>query len=202
MSKTFLVTGVSGGLGRAFAQEALAAGHRVVGTVRKPDQIGDFEELVPGRATGMLLDVTDEHAVTAVAGRIEREIGPIDVLIGNAGFGVEGTVEESSMDDLRRQFDASPWSARKSAVPSSPCRARTRRRARWPSLAPSSHRHPRARRRPVCGTAPSLSPPRPASTRSSAAARSARFSRNETGREPVRVNARGAGPNPLQRRLF
>ena len=109
MSKTFLITGVSGGLGRAFAEEALAAGHRVVGTVRNPDQIGQFEKLVPGRATGMLLDVTDEHAVTAAVGLIEHKIGPIDVLISNAGYGLEGTVEESSMDDLRRQFDVNVY---------------------------------------------------------------------------------------------
>lgn len=55
MSKIFLITGVGGGLGRAFAQEALAAGHRVVGTVREPDQIRAFEALAPGRATGMEL---------------------------------------------------------------------------------------------------------------------------------------------------
>ncbi|GAA1084872.1 MULTISPECIES: oxidoreductase [Streptomyces violaceusniger group] len=109
MSKIFLITGVSGGLGRAFAQEALAAGHRVVGTVREPDQIRAFEALAPGRATGMELDVTDEHAVKTVVDRIEHGIGPIDVLISNAGYGVEGTVEESSMDDLRRQFDVNVY---------------------------------------------------------------------------------------------
>ncbi|WP_327115969.1 oxidoreductase [Streptomyces sp. NBC_01341] len=105
MSRVFLITGVSTGLGRAFAQEALAAGHRVVGTVRKPGQIPEFEALAPGRATGMLLDVTDDDEVTAVVRRIEQEVGPVDVLVSNAGYGVEGTVEESSLEDLRSQFD-------------------------------------------------------------------------------------------------
>ncbi|MFD5392387.1 hypothetical protein ACFWMG_47250 [Streptomyces sp. NPDC127074] len=50
MSKTVPITGVSGGLGRAFAEEALAAGHRVVGTVRKPDQIGSFSIDWAGRS--------------------------------------------------------------------------------------------------------------------------------------------------------
>jgi NAD(P)-dependent dehydrogenase (short-subunit alcohol dehydrogenase family) len=109
VSKTFFITGVSSGLGRAFAQEALAAGHRVVGTLREPGQISEFEALAPGRATGMLLDVTDDAAVLAVTGRAEREIGPIDVLISNAGYGLEGTVEESSMEDLRRQFDVNVY---------------------------------------------------------------------------------------------
>ncbi|MEU1081717.1 oxidoreductase [Streptomyces sp. NPDC005908] len=105
MSRTFLITGVSTGLGRAFAREALAAGHRVVGTVRQAHQMAEFTNLAPGRAVGMLLDVTDEHAVDTVVQRIEEETGPIDVLVSNAGYGLEGTVEESSLADLRRQFD-------------------------------------------------------------------------------------------------
>jgi NAD(P)-dependent dehydrogenase (short-subunit alcohol dehydrogenase family) len=105
MGKTFLITGVSSGLGRAFAQRSLAAGHRVAGTVRNFEQIAQFEALAPGRATGMQLDVTDDAAVTGVVGEVEARIGPIEVLISNAGYGVEGTLEESSMGDLRRQFD-------------------------------------------------------------------------------------------------
>jgi NAD(P)-dependent dehydrogenase (short-subunit alcohol dehydrogenase family) len=92
-------------LGRAFAEEALAAGHSVAGTVRRPDQIAEFEALAPGRATGLLLEVTDDEAVTRVVGEVEDRVGPVDVLIANAGYGVEGTVEESSMEELRRQFD-------------------------------------------------------------------------------------------------
>lgn len=105
MHRTFFITAVGSGLGRAFAQEALAAGHRVIGTVRRPDQVAEFEALALGRATGRVLDVTDEDAVVAVVDEAERNAGPIEVLISNAGYGLEGTVEESSMDDLRRQFD-------------------------------------------------------------------------------------------------
>ncbi|MFF3252663.1 oxidoreductase [Actinacidiphila glaucinigra] len=105
MHRTFFITAVGSGLGRAFAQEALGAGHRVIGTVRRPDQVAGFEALAPGRATGRVLDVTDEDAVVSVVDEAERNMGPIEVLISNAGYGLEGTVEESSMDDLRRQFD-------------------------------------------------------------------------------------------------
>ena len=62
MNKTFFITGVSGGLGLAFAKEALTAGHRVVGTVRNPDQATTFTELAPDRAFARLLDVTDDRA--------------------------------------------------------------------------------------------------------------------------------------------
>jgi NAD(P)-dependent dehydrogenase (short-subunit alcohol dehydrogenase family) len=110
-SKTLLITGVSTGLGRAFAREALAAGHRVVGTVRQTDHVAAFEDLAPGRAFGLVLDVTDEAAVGPVVGEAERAAGPIDVLIANAGYGHEGTFEESSMDDLRRQFEVNVFGA-------------------------------------------------------------------------------------------
>ncbi|MFF7212645.1 oxidoreductase [Streptomyces sp. NPDC008238] len=105
MHRTFFITAVGSGLGRAFAEEALAAGHRVIGTVRKAEQAAAFEALAPGRAVGRVLDVTDEDAVVAVVDEVERTVGPVEVLISNAGYGLEGTVEESTMDDLRRQFD-------------------------------------------------------------------------------------------------
>lgn len=102
--KTFLITGVSTGLGRAFAEGALAAGHRVVGTVRKPDDAGAFEALADGRARARLLDVTDDAAVEATVADVEATVGPIDVLIANAGYGVEGTFEETPLSDVRAQF--------------------------------------------------------------------------------------------------
>ncbi|HEY3468263.1 MAG TPA: oxidoreductase [Amycolatopsis sp.] len=103
--RTFLITGASSGLGRAFAEGALAAGHTVVGTVRKPEDLEKFEALAPGRAHARQLDVTDDEAVFAVVAEVERTVGPIDVLIANAGYGHEGVFEESPMAELRAQFD-------------------------------------------------------------------------------------------------
>ncbi|GAB3581041.1 oxidoreductase [Amycolatopsis endophytica] len=103
--RTFLITGASSGLGRAFAQGALAAGHTVVGTVRKPEDLEKFEALGPGRAHGRQLDVTDDDAVASVVAEVERTVGPIDVLIANAGYGHEGVFEESPMAELRAQFE-------------------------------------------------------------------------------------------------
>lgn len=100
----FLITGVSGGLGRAFAQGALDAGHSVVGTVRREDDLAAFEALAPGRAHARRLDVTDDDAVYSVVGDIEEQVGPIDVLIANAGYGHEGVFEESPLSELRAQF--------------------------------------------------------------------------------------------------
>lgn len=102
--KTFLITGVSSGLGRAFAAGALEAGHTVVGTVRRRADLDAFEALA-ANAHGRLLDVTDEKAVFATVKDVEATVGPIDVVIANAGYGLEGIFEETPLSQLRAQFE-------------------------------------------------------------------------------------------------
>jgi NAD(P)-dependent dehydrogenase (short-subunit alcohol dehydrogenase family) len=104
--KTFLITGVSSGLGRAFAQAAIEAGHRVIGTVRRDSDAEAFAALAPDRAHPLVLDVTDYDRIPAAVAEAEQQVGAIDVLVNNAGYGHEGALEESSMDDLQRQFAA------------------------------------------------------------------------------------------------
>src|ERR1700709_2554091 len=110
-SKIFLITGVSSGFGRAFADAALGAGHTVVGTVRKEADRHAFEELAIGRARAIVLDVTDFAAIDPTVAKISAEVGAIDVLVNNAGYGHEGTLEESPLEDMRRQFDVNVFGA-------------------------------------------------------------------------------------------
>lgn len=110
-AKTILITGVSSGMGRALAQEALAAGHRVVGTVRNREAQQAFEALNAQRAFGRLLDVTDFEHIDGVVEEIESTVGPVDVLVNNAGYGHEGILEESSLEEMRRQFDVNVFGA-------------------------------------------------------------------------------------------
>lgn len=105
-SRTFLITGVSSGLGRAFAKGALEAGHRVIGTVRRAEDAEAFAALAPARAHPLVLDVTDFDAIPAAISNAEQQVGAVDVLVNNAGYGHEGVLEESSMEDLQRQFAA------------------------------------------------------------------------------------------------
>lgn len=128
-SKTFLITGVSSGLGRAFAEAALAVGHRVIGTVRRATDADEFAVLAPHRAFPLVLDVTDYDAVPAAVADAEQRAGVVNVLINNAGYGHEGVLEESTIDDLQRQFAANvfgPVAMIKAVLPG----MRARRRGR------------------------------------------------------------------------
>ncbi|MDI9648512.1 oxidoreductase [Burkholderia cenocepacia] len=106
-----LITGVSSGFGRALAQEALAAGHTVVGTVRSAQAARDFEALSAQAAVARVLDVTDFARIDGVVADIEANVGPVDVLVNNAGYGHEGILEEAPLDELRRQFDVNVFGA-------------------------------------------------------------------------------------------
>jgi NAD(P)-dependent dehydrogenase (short-subunit alcohol dehydrogenase family) len=111
MTKTLLITGVSTGFGRALSEAALAKGYRVVGTVRSEAAKTAFEALRPGRAFARLLDVTNTAAIAPMVAEIERTVGPIDALVNNAGYGFEGLIEESTLDEVRHQFDVNVFGA-------------------------------------------------------------------------------------------
>jgi NAD(P)-dependent dehydrogenase (short-subunit alcohol dehydrogenase family) len=118
--KLMLITGVSSGFGRALAQEALAAGHTVVGTVRSAQAAQDFDAL-SAQAFARVLDVTDFDRIDGVVAEIEANVGPVDVLVNNAGYGHEGIMEEAPLAEMRRQFDVNVFGAvamMKAVVPS------------------------------------------------------------------------------------
>ena len=100
--KVVLITGASSGMGKETAVTLARQGHIVYGAARRVDRMGD---LVKAGGHAVALDVTDEAKVREVVARILDEAGRIDVLINNAGFGLYGAVEDTSLDDARRQFD-------------------------------------------------------------------------------------------------
>ncbi|KAF2391806.1 oxidoreductase [Pseudomonas frederiksbergensis] len=110
-NKTLFITGVSSGFGQALANEALAAGHRVIGTVRNETSRVEFEQHPSKNAFGRCLDVTDFSAIDAVVAEVESTLGPVDVLVNNAGYGHEGIFEESSLEEMRQQFDVNVFGA-------------------------------------------------------------------------------------------
>jgi NAD(P)-dependent dehydrogenase (short-subunit alcohol dehydrogenase family) len=100
MSKVWLITGASRGLGRAFAEEALKAGHRVVAAARNPEQLAEVASKFRESVRTVSLDVTNEaqakHAVDAAI----QTFGGLDVLVNNAGY-----VEDTPLADFRAQIE-------------------------------------------------------------------------------------------------
>ena len=107
---TFFITGANSGFGFAIARAALDAGHRVIGAVRSEEAAARLAESLP-EVIPVLCDVTQFDAVAGVVDRADSEHGPIDVLINNAGYGHEGVLEESPLEEMRRQFDVNVFGA-------------------------------------------------------------------------------------------
>lgn len=108
--KTFFITGANSGFGLAIASAASRGGHTVIGTVRSDASRAELTERLPGIRT-VLCDVTEFDRIDAVVDEAERAHGPVDVLINNAGYGHEGVLEESPIEEMRRQFDVNVFGA-------------------------------------------------------------------------------------------
>jgi NAD(P)-dependent dehydrogenase (short-subunit alcohol dehydrogenase family) len=99
--RTWLITGVSSGFGRELTEQILARGDRVVGTVRQPDAVADLVERYPDAFRVEILDVTDRRAIREVVDRSFTELGRVDVLVSNAGYGLFGAAEELSDEQVQ-----------------------------------------------------------------------------------------------------
>ncbi len=105
MSKVWLITGASRGLGRAFTEEALKAGHRVVATARNSEHLVEVASKFGESVRTVSLDVTNEaQAKDAVDAAIET-FGGLDVLVNNAGYGNVCPVEDTPLADFRAQIE-------------------------------------------------------------------------------------------------
>lgn len=92
--RNWVITGVSSGLGREMTALLLANGDRVVGTVRNTDKVKDLIKQYPATFFCEILDVTDIPALRRVVDGAFKNLGRIDVVVSNAGYGLFGAVEE------------------------------------------------------------------------------------------------------------
>jgi NAD(P)-dependent dehydrogenase (short-subunit alcohol dehydrogenase family) len=115
--RTWFITGVSRGLGRAIAQAALIEGDTVIGTVR--DAAPDLTS-GPGKLDVVTLDVTDGEAVEAAVSQAFVRAGTIDVIVNNAGYGLLGALEKATDAEARRLFEVdvfAPFRIIRAALP-------------------------------------------------------------------------------------
>ena len=102
----WFITGCSTGFGRELAQLVLERGWRAVVTARDASRVADLVTGQEDRALALALDVTDASQVTAAVAAAKDRFGRIDVLVNNAGYGYQSSVEEGEDDKVRAQFDA------------------------------------------------------------------------------------------------
>ena len=101
----WFITGCSTGFGRDLARLVLDRGWRVVVTARDVARVADLVDGHEDRALALALDVTDAPGVTQAVAAAEDRFGRIDVLVNNAGYGYQASVEEGQEDAIRAQFD-------------------------------------------------------------------------------------------------
>ncbi|MEW2429090.1 SDR family NAD(P)-dependent oxidoreductase [Micromonospora sp. NPDC047644] len=108
--RTWFITGASRGLGRAFADAALDRGDRVVAAARTIDQ-ADFDPKYADRLLALTLDVTDRAAVAAAVDTAVEHVGPLDIVVNNAGTLSMGMIEEFTEAEARAQFEVNLFGA-------------------------------------------------------------------------------------------
>ncbi len=102
----WFITGCSTGFGRELAQQVVARGWRAVVTARDKARVADLVDGAGDRGLALDLDVTDAGQVAAAAQAAEARFGRVDVLVNNAGYGYQASVEEGVEAEVRAQFDA------------------------------------------------------------------------------------------------
>jgi NAD(P)-dependent dehydrogenase (short-subunit alcohol dehydrogenase family) len=104
-SRTWFITGVNSGFGRHMTEQLLARGDRVAGTVRKRDAMNDLKAKYGDLLWLAHLDVTDTQAIHEVVNKAFADLGTIDVVVNNAGYGLFGAAEELTDEQILHQIN-------------------------------------------------------------------------------------------------
>jgi NAD(P)-dependent dehydrogenase (short-subunit alcohol dehydrogenase family) len=104
-TQVWLITGSSRGLGRAFTEGALKAGHRVVATARDSEHLIDIANTFGESVRTVSLDVTNEAQAKYAVDTAMEAFGGLDVLVNNAGYGIVSPVEDTLLADFRAQIE-------------------------------------------------------------------------------------------------
>jgi NAD(P)-dependent dehydrogenase (short-subunit alcohol dehydrogenase family) len=111
MSKVWIITGTSKGLGRAWAEAALERGDRVAATARDASTLDDLVDRYGENVLPLQLDVTDKASIDAAVATAHSRFGRLDVVVNNAGYALFGAIEEVTVAQARAQFDTNFFGA-------------------------------------------------------------------------------------------
>jgi NAD(P)-dependent dehydrogenase (short-subunit alcohol dehydrogenase family) len=105
MSKVWLITGSSRGLGREFVQAALEAGHKVAATARQVSDLFEIQQKYGDQVLPLALDVTNESQAHDAVQNTIKKFGRLDILVNNAGYGNVAPIEDTSLEEFRKQIE-------------------------------------------------------------------------------------------------
>jgi NAD(P)-dependent dehydrogenase (short-subunit alcohol dehydrogenase family) len=106
--RTAMVTGASSGLGAHFARLLAGQGAAVALAARRSERVQALADEIAaagGRAMALSLDVADPHAIAPALDKVEAELGPLSVMVNNAGVGGEGAALDISIEEINTVFD-------------------------------------------------------------------------------------------------
>jgi short-subunit dehydrogenase len=103
-SRVWFITGTSTGFGYLLAEEALKRGERVIATARDVSKLSRLARQYPDRIHTLTLDVTNPNEIISIAQQGIAAFGHVDTLVNNAGYGVNGAIEEVSEDEFEPMF--------------------------------------------------------------------------------------------------
>jgi len=119
-ARTCLVTGAGKGIGRAVAEALSGQGHRVALAARGEAELKEVAAGLPGPTLVVPTDVTDPAQVEAMFAAVEREWGPVEVLVANAGAGAAASVVDTTDETWQRMLDlnlTAPFRCLRRALP-------------------------------------------------------------------------------------
>lgn len=105
MSRTVFITGASRGFGKLWAEALLENGYNVVATARNLQSLNDLVSKYGNKILPLQLDVNNRDADFAAIAKAKAYFGSIDILINNAGYGLFGSIEETSEKEARDQME-------------------------------------------------------------------------------------------------
>ncbi|KAI0785515.1 hypothetical protein C8Q75DRAFT_722698 [Abortiporus biennis] len=109
-SRVWFITGTSQGIGRALLEELLISGDRVVATLRNPTTLSSLSSQYPSTQLLILpLDVTNPSQITSAFEATKNHFGRIDVLVNNAGYGLQGEIETTPDEEARKVMEVLFW---------------------------------------------------------------------------------------------
>jgi short-subunit dehydrogenase len=123
-----LITGASSGIGEAMAREYARRGWKTALLARRVERIAALAQALggDGHSLAVACDVTHDGDCEAAVARAVEAFGGVDVVVANAGFGVDGTFDQITLDDVRRQFDTNVYGVMRTARAALPALARSK----------------------------------------------------------------------------